>query len=112
MTLVRRLPDATHRNVPRAIMSKPTECEQSPAASVMLQSLQESGRAEPVPQGTWSRRIGAAKIAWSRLTYAELEQSDGDVRQLATLLEQRYDLTAFEARRQIHAFLAACGNWS
>jgi hypothetical protein len=93
-------------------MSKTTECEQSSAGFTVLRFARESARIEPPSQGTWSRRIGAAKIEWSRLSYAELEKTEGEIRHLADLIEQRYELSPLEARRQVRKFLAACGNWS
>jgi uncharacterized protein YjbJ (UPF0337 family) len=57
-------------------------------------------------KGKWKQQMGAAKIAWGKLTDDELLQSEGHAEKLAGLIETRYAVTCDEAARQVKAFFA------
>lgn len=63
----------------------------------------------PVPdldqiRGLWKQQVGAAKIAWAKLSEDELLKLDGHRERLVGLIQQRYALTRAEADRQIRNF--------
>lgn len=55
-------------------------------------------------KGQWQRQIGAAKIAWGKLTEDELLRLEGHEQKLAGLVQERYAVTRDEADRQVKAF--------
>lgn len=59
-------------------------------------------------QGHWPQQIGAAKLAWSKLSEQELLKCEGHPMQLASLVQQRYGLTPDEADRQVRVFIEQC----
>ena len=70
-----------------------------------------SRRSRPLPssadlKGRWKRRIGAARIAWAKLTEAELLQIEGHEQKLSSLIQQRYAITRAEALKQVKAFFS------
>lgn len=52
----------------------------------------------------WKQQVGAAKIAWGKLTEDELLQIEGHQQKLAGLIQERYALTRDEARQQVSNF--------
>lgn len=56
-------------------------------------------------KGKWKQQVGAAKIAWGKLTEDELLKSEGQQQKLAGLLQERYAITRDEADRQIKDFI-------
>ncbi|MEO4046026.1 CsbD family protein [Pseudomonas sp. CAU 1711] len=56
-------------------------------------------------KGKWKQQVGAAKIAWGKLTEDELLQSEGQEQKLAGLLQERYAMTRDEADKQVKNFL-------
>ena len=57
-------------------------------------------------KGRWKQRIGAAKMAWGKLTEAELLQIEGHEQKLSGLIQQRYAITRAEAVKQVKAFFS------
>lgn len=55
-------------------------------------------------RGQWKQQVGAAKIAWGKLTENELLQIEGQQQKLAGLVQERYAITRDEADRQVRAF--------
>lgn len=55
-------------------------------------------------KGKWKQQIGAAKIAWGKLTDDELLQLEGQQQKLAGLVQERYAITRDEAERQVKEF--------
>lgn len=53
----------------------------------------------------WLRQIGAARLAWSRLSYAELVHTDGLAEKIAALVQERYALSAEDAAKRVRHFL-------
>ncbi|MEE1948798.1 CsbD family protein [Pseudomonas alcaligenes] len=59
-------------------------------------------------KGKWKQQVGAARIAWGKLTEDELLQSEGQEQKLAGLLQERYAMTRDEADKQVKNFLDKC----
>jgi len=55
-------------------------------------------------KGQWKQHVGAAKIAWGKLTEDELLQLEGHEEKLAGLVQERYAITRDEANKQVHGF--------
>ncbi|MFA5939876.1 MAG: CsbD family protein [Sinimarinibacterium sp.] len=55
-------------------------------------------------KGKWKQQVGAAKIAWGKLTEDELLKSEGHSQKLAGLVQERYAITRDEADKQIKKF--------
>lgn len=55
-------------------------------------------------KGVWKQRVGAAKIAWGKLTEDELLRLEGHEQKLAGLVQERYAITREEADRQVRSF--------
>ena len=56
-------------------------------------------------KGKWKQQVGAAKIAWGKLTEDELLESQGQLEKLAGLVQERYAVTRDEADQQVKSFL-------
>lgn len=56
-------------------------------------------------KGQWKQQVGAAKIAWGKLTEDELLKSEGQAQKLAGLVQERYAITRDEADKQVESFL-------
>jgi len=59
-------------------------------------------------KGKWKQNVGAAKIAWGKLTEDELLKSEGQVQKLAGLVQERYAITRDEADKQVQTFIDKC----
>jgi uncharacterized protein YjbJ (UPF0337 family) len=55
-------------------------------------------------KGKWKQRVGAAKIAWGKLTEDELLKVEGRQEKLAGLVQERYAITRDEADKQVKSF--------
>ena len=55
-------------------------------------------------KGKWKQQMGAAKIAWGKLTDDELLQVEGEAQKLTGLVQERYAVTRDEADKQVSAF--------
>jgi uncharacterized protein YjbJ (UPF0337 family) len=58
-------------------------------------------------KGKWKQQVGAAKVAWGKLTEDELLRAEGHVEKLTGLVQERYAVTRDEAERQVRAFMKA-----
>ena len=56
-------------------------------------------------KGNWKQQVGAAKIAWGKLTEDELLKTEGQQMRLAGLVQSRYSIQRDEAEKQVKAFL-------
>ncbi|MCY1212292.1 hypothetical protein D9M72_240250 [compost metagenome] len=56
-------------------------------------------------KGKWNQHVGAAKIAWGKLTEDELLKSEGHEQRLSGLVQERYAITRDEAEKQVKSFL-------
>ncbi len=57
-------------------------------------------------KGKWKQQVGAAKVAWGKLTDDELLKSEGHAEKLAGLVQERYAVASDEAARQVKEFFA------
>ncbi len=55
-------------------------------------------------KGVWKQQVGAAKIAWGKLTEDELLRLEGHEQKLAGLIQERYAITREEADLQVKRF--------
>ena len=55
-------------------------------------------------KGKWKQQVGAAKIAWGKLTEDELLKLEGHEQKLAGLVQERYAITRDEADKQVRNF--------
>lgn len=55
-------------------------------------------------KGKWKQQVGAAKIAWGKLTDDELLQAEGHQQKLTGLVQERYAITRDEAEKQVAKF--------
>lgn len=55
-------------------------------------------------QGKWKQHVGAAKIAWGKLSDDELLKVEGQQQKLAGLVQERYAITREEADKQVKSF--------
>ena len=55
-------------------------------------------------KGQWKQQVGAAKIAWGKLTEDELLKLEGQEQKLTGLVQERYAITRDEADKQVKAF--------
>ncbi len=55
-------------------------------------------------KGKWKQQVGAAKIAWGKLTEDELLRLEGQQQKLSGLVQERYAITRDEADKQVKAF--------
>ena len=51
-------------------------------------------------KGKWKQQIGAAKVAWGKLTEDELLKLEGHQQKLAGLIQVRYAITRDEAEKR------------
>lgn len=56
-------------------------------------------------KGQWKQQIGAAKIAWGKLTDDELLQTEGHAEKISGLVQERYGVVRSEAETQVKDFL-------
>ena len=55
-------------------------------------------------KGKWKQQVGAAKIAWGKLTEDELLRLEGHEQKLAGLVQERYAISRDEADKQVKSF--------
>jgi len=55
-------------------------------------------------KGVWKQHVGAAKIAWGKLTEDELLKLEGHQQKLTGLVQERYAITRDEADKQVKDF--------
>jgi uncharacterized protein YjbJ (UPF0337 family) len=56
-------------------------------------------------KGKWKQQVGAAKIAWGKLTDDEILQTEGHEQKLTGLVQERYAITRDEAEKQVKDFV-------
>jgi uncharacterized protein YjbJ (UPF0337 family) len=72
---------------------------------VMSQQQQQSMPTSiDAAKGQWKQHVGAAKIAWGKLTEDEFLQLEGQQQKLTGLVQERYAITRDEADSQVKAF--------
>lgn len=58
-------------------------------------------------KGKWKQHVGAAKVAWGKLTDDELLQTEGHAQKLTGLVQQRYAISRDEANKQVEKFITS-----
>ena len=76
------------------IMSQPQKEQQQQMSMPSAEEL----------KGKWKQHVGAAKIAWGKLTEDEFLKLEGDQQKLTGLVQERYAITRDEADKQVKAF--------
>lgn len=56
-------------------------------------------------KGKWKQQVGAARIAWGKLTDDEILKSEGQIQKLTGLIQERYAITREAAHKQVKKFL-------
>jgi len=56
-------------------------------------------------KGQWKQHVGAAKIAWGKLTEDEFLQLEGQQDKLTGLIQERYAISRDEAHKQVKDFM-------
>jgi uncharacterized protein YjbJ (UPF0337 family) len=74
------------------------------AASDLAHKAQQALPSADEVAGKWKQQIGAAKIAWGKLTDDELLTIEGHAQKLAGLIQERYAITRDEAEAQVKSF--------
>ncbi len=54
----------------------------------------------------WSQHVGAAKLAWNRLSESELLKSEGNEHKLAVMVQEHYFISNAEASKRVRTFLS------
>jgi uncharacterized protein YjbJ (UPF0337 family) len=108
--------EAVHQVMPKADVPKPKTLSTAPPklapmptppkveSDPMSKQQQASMPSVDEIKGKWKQQMGAAKIAWGKLTEDELLKSEGHQQKLAGLVQERYAVTRDEADKQIKAF--------
>lgn len=81
----------------------------SPKAAQGDDDLMSKQQTQSIPsvdeiQGKWKQQVGAAKIAWGKLTEDELLRLEGHEQKLSGLVQERYAITRDEADKQVKNF--------
>ena len=106
--------------VPQVVPREPVKEPTPPTAPVKAQAAKGDDELMSRPQqeqqqqmslpsvdevkGKWKQHVGAAKIAWGKLTEDELLRLEGHEQKLAGLVQERYAITRDEADKQVKAF--------
>lgn len=56
-------------------------------------------------KGQWKQQVGAAKVAWGKLTDDEILQTEGHAEKLSGLVQERYGIVRDEAEAQVKDFM-------
>jgi uncharacterized protein YjbJ (UPF0337 family) len=86
-----------------AVTGKPPMVAAKGDDELMGQQQQASPVVDQI-KGKWKQQMGAAKIAWGKLTDDELLKLEGHEQKLAGLVQQRYGVTREGARMQVRTF--------
>jgi uncharacterized protein YjbJ (UPF0337 family) len=91
-------------------MGNSAEQDKATASTLAADEVSHNGSGLHLPsteelKGKWKEHLGAAKIVWGKLTDDELLRAEGEVQQLAGLIQQRYAVSREEAERQVKQFL-------
>ena len=101
------VPDVVHQVTPKdpvkeqAVVSTAAKGNDDVMSQQQQQSMPTSIDAA---KGQWKQQVGAAKIAWGKLTEDELLRLEGHEQKLAGLVQERYAITRDEADKQVKAF--------
>lgn len=85
---------------------QPTTEERNPMKQNQPQQQQQGIPSASEMKGKWKQQVGAAKIAWGKLTEDELLELEGHQQKLAGLVQERYAITLDEANKQVKEFFS------
>ena len=88
-------------------MNKSSEQQSANGDDDVMSQPQQTQHAMPSLQevkGRWKQQVGAAKVAWGKLTEDELLKLEGHSQKLAGLIQERYAITRDEAEVQVKRF--------
>ena len=117
-TRFERMPDkqtaadeVEHEVRPKDAVKEPASVKPPMRAAMGSDDLMSQQQQQSLPsvdeiKGKWKQQVGAAKIAWGKLTEDELLRSEGHEQKLAGLVQERYAITRDEADKQIKSFFA------
>jgi uncharacterized protein YjbJ (UPF0337 family) len=54
--------------------------------------------------GQWKQQLGAAKVAWGKISHDELLKIEGHAEKLVGLVQERYAITRDAAKEQVDKF--------
>ncbi len=60
-------------------------------------------------KGTWKDHIAAAKCMWGLMSERELVRTEGRMENLTWLLQERYTMSQYDAKKQVESFTQKCG---
>lgn len=113
---VETAPDDTRKARPSDAINTPSSQQppNNPAAAPLRAAAGDDDtmskqQAQAMPstdelKGKWKQQVGAAKVAWGKLTEDELLKSEGEAQKLAGLVQERYAVSREEAEKQIKKF--------
>ncbi|WLQ16328.1 CsbD family protein [Hahella aquimaris] len=106
----RKTPPQGGQSSPQAQSQKhePGTQQQPQHARPMTPQQQTQSASIDVIKGKWNQHVGAAKVAWGKLTEDEILKSEGNEQKLAGLVQERYAITRDEANEQVKGFLEKC----
>lgn len=97
-----------HEIAPRAVPLKDADTPSPKAAEgdddLMSKQQQQSMPSVDQVKGKWKQQVGAAKIAWGKLTDDELLKTEGQAQKLTGLVQERYALSREQADKQVATF--------
>ena len=103
-----------HEITPRDVVKEPKHGEDAPMQAAKgddetMSRPQQEQQQQAMPsadqvKGKWKQHVGAAKIAWGKLTEDEFLKLEGQQQKLAGLVQERYAVTRDEADKQVKAF--------
>jgi uncharacterized protein YjbJ (UPF0337 family) len=112
--------ETVHQVTPKDVIKAPFSQVPAPAAAPPMppraakgdDDLMSKQQQQSMPtsidaaKGKWKQQVGAAKIAWGKLTEDELLKLEGHEQKLSGLVQERYAITRDEADKQIKEFFA------
>lgn len=97
----------TKQQSPLTDITKQSKSQNEPSGkSAQVTQQQQALPSADALKGKWKQRVGAAKIAWGKLTDDELLKSAGEHQKLAGLVQERYAISRAAADEQVTKFLA------
>ncbi len=95
-------PDMHSSSTPRTstiagikVVKPPSKGPDEKAHSLRVQKL----------SGQWKQHVGAAKVAWGKLTQDQLMQTEGQYQKLVGLVQEKYAVSRMAADKQVRAFM-------
>ena len=98
-------PEAVPEVLPAPAERKPAPARAAKGDDDLMSTQQQAALpSADALKGKWKQQVGAAKIAWGKLTEDELLRLEGHEQKLSGLVQERYAITRDEADRQVKTF--------